>query len=197
MAAVLALHAIVLVALLARRTPPPPKPPSVEAMVLRMIAARLHAPVAPPPPPDVRDAVVAQLAPVPPTFVIAETAPPIKAWPSGTCSPLDAIGRALAADPRARAAIADAPPGVRSEAGAIALWNGEWAATAATAAAPLASLRELVERTLAAAPKDCLDTTETGPRLVPVRDTARPTLIVLGSGVWRWRDLILPSSHSK
>ncbi len=190
MAAVLALHAIVLVALLARRTPPPPKPPSVEAIVLRIIEARPHAPVAPPPPPDVRNPVLAQLAPVPPTFVIAETAPRIEAWPSGTCSPLDAIGRALAADPRARAAIADAPPGVRSEAGAIALWNGAWASAAATGAAPLAPLREMVERTLAAAPRECLDTAETGPRLVPVHDAARPTLIVLGSGVWRWRDLI-------
>lgn len=182
-------HALLLALLVARSALPPPIPPSVEATVMRMIAAPAPVPIVVPPPPEVVDPVAALVQPDAPVISIAATSEAVVSWAAAGCSPLDAIGHALAADPLARAAIAHAPPGVRSDAGAIALWNGGWADAAASQAAPLAPVRAMIERTLAAAPPACLDTAETGPRLVVVQDAARPTLLVLGSGQWRWRDL--------
>lgn len=185
----MACHIVAVAFLVNAHERPPPRPPTVAQIVLRMVTAQPPLPQQLPPPPPAADPVAIHIDAVPPTVTVAADPGPVELWPVGSCPMLDAIGRALAADPRALAAIAAAPPDVRSEAGAIALWNGAWAATAATASAPLAPVREMVERTLAAAPKECLDVAETGPRLVTVGDAARPTLIVLGSGVWRWRDL--------
>ena len=107
---------------------------------------------------------------------------------------------AIRQDASAMAEIAALPPGVRSDADAVMLWNGSWSAAfapgppTATASTPsvTGTLRLLIERIVAAAPSQCRDASVTGPIFIPIPEPTRTTMLVIGSGVWRWADLLLP-----
>ena len=108
------------------------------------------------------------------------------------CSTLDQIGKLLNADPVAVAAVLGAPPENRSIADAVIVWNAGWSEIARDPAAPLGPARALLERSLEAVPDDCLAEEVVGPRLVPVvAGENRMMFVVIGSGTWRWSDLLL------
>lgn len=101
------------------------------------------------------------------------------------------------------AELAALPPGIRTEADAVMIWNGEWraltvpaaadAAVPATSAAPAVSeLRRTIEALATAAPPACLAVIVPGPLFIPVREPRRTTTLVIGSGAWRWADLLSP-----
>ena len=103
-------------------------------------------------------------------------------------------------DTSAMAELGALPAGVRSDADAVMLWNGSWStafapspptALASTPAVP-GTLRTLIERIVAAAPSQCRDASVTGPIFIPILEPTRTTMLVIGSGVWRWADLLLP-----
>lgn len=94
------------------------------------------------------------------------------------------------------AELAALPPGVRSSADAVMLWNGKWfdqdiPVPAPTGAVPTSgSLRLAIETMVAAAPEGCRDEAMVGPEFVQVSEGDRTTLLAIGSGAWRWSDLL-------
>ena len=180
---------------------------------------------------------IVPLVPVPDPPVLLPSARTVPAAPSlsgsgagAGCGMAGVIGRAIAADPAAMAALAALPAGVRTEADAVMLWNGGWidvggapslpqsavpaVPAAATAAAPLsppkpsliasllpqflrsdplAPLKQTVVTALAAAPAECSALGVVGPQLIPIVEPSRTTMLVIGSGTWKWTDLIDPA----
>ncbi len=114
-----------------------------------------------------------------------------QAGTTGNCSPLGVVSSALQSDPAALAAIRTAPPETRSIANAVVLWNAGWSPAAMTSDAPLGPAREVVLNDLQSIDDSCLDEQVIGPRLVPIPDGDGTLFLVIGSGLWTWRDLFL------
>lgn len=187
MLGVVGLH-LVLAALWVRDRAAPPVPPPV-AMTLLAFAAPVQTPV-----PVPAAAAAMPPAPLPAAVVEAPAIPdaPVSALAvaaTGRCAPLDAVQAALAAEPQVQSAIATVPADARSVAQAIVVWNAGWAAIAATADAPLAPVRDVVARTLAVIPAQCLAEDVVGPRLILIDTGGGTSVLAFGSGTWRWSDL--------
>ena len=110
---------------------------------------------------------------------------------------------AIQHDPMAMAELAALPPGVRSGADAVMLWNGKWfdqdipvpAPTGTGAVSTNGSLRLAIEKMVVAAPEGCRDEAMVGPVFVPIPEGDRTTLLAIGSGAWRWSELLpLPAT---
>lgn len=100
---------------------------------------------------------------------------------------------AIQTDEKALGALSRLPTDALSVAGALQLWDGAaWAEeTALGGKGVTLPIREAAVRALAGAPAECLDAPVIGPRFLIVEPDKRAVVLVLGSGVWRWRDLIL------
>ena len=119
------------------------------------------------------------------------------------CGMAGVVGRAIAADPAAMAALAAVPAGVRTDADAVMLWNGGWLDVGGAPplsllptmfqSDPLSALKQTVVAALAASPPDCRDLSVSGPQLIPIVEPGRTTMLVIGSGIWKWTDLIDPA----
>lgn len=113
------------------------------------------------------------------------------------CSVANAIGAALISDEDAMKELAALPAGVRSDADAVMLWNGAWLEVAVEAR-PLRGdrgipeLRRVVTAAVQALPAGCAEVETVGPQLIPVTESGRTTMVVIGSGVWRWAALVDP-----
>jgi hypothetical protein len=130
------------------------------------------------------------------------------AAPSGAAATLASLGGAgdpcqltqwlqvlLAEDPFVRAALARLPPNRRSVANAVMLWDGRWAeARAGPGEDLLQPIRQAITTGLALTPAECREQWMTGPRFISVPDQRTSTTLALGSGVWRWADLLGPAS---
>ena len=108
---------------------------------------------------------------------------------------------AIQHDPMAMAELAALPPGVRSGADAVMLWNGKWFDQGTPVPEPTGpvstngSLRLAIEKMVVAAPAACRDEAMVGPVFVPIPEGDRTTLLAIGSGAWRWSDLLsLPAT---
>ena len=102
---------------------------------------------------------------------------------------------ALQANPQTQTALAQIPRPARSVANAMMLWNGRWVATPA-AATGLQTLRSAVLSGVASAPEACRAELIRGPVLLTLVDPTGSTVLAVGSGEWRWNDLLaddLPS----
>jgi len=112
-------------------------------------------------------------------------------WIIGADEPCDMVGGVEArmqADPAVLKALSALPPDARSVANAVMLWDGAWTLGPSPSAALLA-LDQGLGRALNGAPPGCLDAQVLGPRLVTLRDARGATLLVIGSGEWRWSQL--------
>ncbi|MEG3154580.1 hypothetical protein [Sphingomonas sp. RB1R13] len=156
---------------------------------------------------------VAVLKPVPPPLIAmpsispaaADTADAGDAGVAGggrVCQLSVDAAAAIQQDPMAMAELAALPPGVRSGADAVMLWNGKWfdqqipvpAPTATGAVSINSSLRLAIEKMVIAAPTECRDEAMVGPVFVPIPEGDRTTLLAIGSGAWRWSDLLALSA---
>ncbi|CAN5714064.1 hypothetical protein BH11PSE1_BH11PSE1_05020 [soil metagenome] len=102
---------------------------------------------------------------------------------------------ALQANPQTQTALAQIPRPARSVANAMMLWNGRWTPTLA-AATGLQTLRSAVLSGVASAPEACRAELIRGPVLLTLVDSTGSTVLAVGSGEWRWNDLLadaLPS----
>ena len=129
-----------------------------------------------------------------PSKLTIEAAPPAT---GNGCSVSNAVGAALLADPEAMAELASLPPEVRSDADAVMLWNGTWLdvapeAQAQMASSPIPALKRAVRDAVLALPAECQEVEVTGPQLIPIPEPGRTTMVVIGSGVWRWASLLGP-----
>lgn len=112
-------------------------------------------------------------------------------WMIGVDEPCDMVSGVEArmqADPAVLEALGALPPNARSVANAVMLWDGAWTLGPSPSAA-LVALDQGLERALTGAPPGCLDAQVLGPRLVTLRDSRGATLLVIGSGEWRWSQL--------
>ena len=103
-----------------------------------------------------------------------------------------AVKTALATDPLAQRALIALPATDRSVANALQLWDGDWTSQSTNELSDqLAPVRALVVNIIETAPAACRNAQIIGPRfiIVPVQNGA-DMVIVIGSGPWRWRDLI-------
>ena len=122
------------------------------------------------------------------------------------CRTADAIARGISENPDAMAAVAALPKDVRSDSDAVMLWNGTWldtgetsmlsvlpAALLPTSVDPVAALKQAVLVTLTEVPAVCRDLLMTGPQFIPIAEPDRTTMLVIGSGLWRWSSLLEPA----
>ena len=131
-----------------------------------------------------------------PTKLLVEAAPPVAGSGIGQgCSVANAVSAALIADKDAMAELAALPGDVRSDADAVMLWNGAWldtdpATQMQMASTPIPALRRAVSDAVLALPAECQEVEMAGPQLLPIPEPGRTTMVVIGSGVWRWSSLI-------
>jgi hypothetical protein len=97
----------------------------------------------------------------------------------------------LTSDPSVQGALARLPASQRSVANAVMLWDGGWVEARAPRGEDLLwPIRQAIVAGLASAPAECRDHWMTGPRFIPVADQGQATVLALGSGAWRWSDLL-------
>jgi outer membrane biosynthesis protein TonB len=103
----------------------------------------------------------------------------------GTCDMARWLQNALRKDQLVQSAIAQ----VRriKGAGAIRVWNGDWVQSHGEDGKGLAAVREAIIWEVAFAPKACRAEPVRGMVLLSMNDSAR---LALGSGAWRWSDLL-------
>lgn len=184
-----AIHIAVLLLILLIRTPQDARPDKVDGNALVTFGVKAPA-ERQPPPPKLPSKIPAERAPLSPPSVTKEAingSGPVSAG----CTTLAGISNALLSDPAAVASIVSSPPEARSVAGAVVLWNSGWAVDANTLEMPLSPARAAIEKALAATEPDCLDEAVSGPRLIPIPAGEQTIFVVLGSGQWSWRDLMI------
>lgn len=147
-----------------------------------------------PPPPIVFPAPAIILPSSLPTPTEQQNRP--QAGEAGGCALAARTAEAIAKDPAAMAELAALPPAYRTSADAVMLWNGEWLAGApgsiASPATP--SLRRVVAQVVAEASPECRAAPMGGPQFVAIPEQGRTTTLVIGSGAWRWSDLLATST---
>lgn len=105
------------------------------------------------------------------------------------------IARAIEADPAAMRVLADLTPDLRTAADAIMIWNGGWSRASVYPGGEIADpLRQVVMREVAAAPIECRESGMLGPQVIAVADRGWTAMLAVGSGVWRWADLLLEAA---
>lgn len=116
------------------------------------------------------------------------------------CSIAGKVGDAITHDPAALAQLAALPPEMRSRADAVFIWNGEW--LIGSGASPVVNstgmaisdnpLQQAIVSAVASAATECRTAPMTGPAFIAVQEGFRTTMLVVGSGVWRW-DQVKPT----
>lgn len=113
------------------------------------------------------------------------------------CEITGALQQSLPQSESVQLAIAQIPRTARSVADAVMLWDGVWrdgdALGRDTAVSPI---RYAVLDALAHASANCLARDVQGPRFIAITMGASTTVLTLGSGIWRWGDLIGPTGAS-
>lgn len=166
---VVAAHLLLVFAATRHRIVPP------VAAVVAMTVVAVPAPGTAPPT-DHDPALAVDLAPPEITTAASVAASPV------ACDLPDVVGRALQADAAIAPELARAASGPPTP---MMLWNGSWSTEPGTA-----PLRQAVGGVLATARADCLDEVLTGPRLIFLRAGETTVSIAVGSGTWRWRELL-------
>lgn len=202
--AIIAIHWLLLLWLVTR--PPTVRPVRDPGTGLVLISVssgqRIATPTVPKPPPPIVLPTPPIILPSPLPTPSGEISPSAieggspQAGEAGGCALASRTAEAIAKDPAAMAELASLPPAFRTSADAVMLWNGVWLASDPRSTAfPLTpSLRRAVERVVAEASPECQATIMTGPQFLAIPEQNRTTTLVIGSGTWRWSDLLTPSA---
>lgn len=202
LAAIVAVHLLIIAWLLTQ----PPAERAREARGETVIAISLstgdHASASPQSSPELSRAAVRAPVPLPlllmPSLLTETTEADRASGVTGggsACQLAADAAVAIQQDSVAMAELAALPPGVRSEADAVMLWNGVWfdqapPANSTSPVVPTGGLHLAIERIVAAAPAQCRDEAMLGPLFVPIPVGDRTTMLAIGSGAWRWSDLL-------
>lgn len=106
------------------------------------------------------------------------------------CNMLRRLQVALRKDRRVQAAIGDA-----DHSGAFMVWNGDWVRHPGQEGAGLAAVREAILWEVGFAPPACRVEPVKGLVVVTMSDAPGAARLALGSGTWRWRDLLFAGSR--
>jgi hypothetical protein len=197
-----AINAIVIAALFWSHAQPPSPQPAPRDLVVNLQAT----PVPPSPPQPVAIKAGSPLIALPltllsvPTLPRAATATPdtsdllteaqlagattVGEGGGGACDMARFVQQALRRDPLVRAAVEEA----HRSGQAIMLWNGDWVRTGDQDGKGLSAVREAIMWEVAFAPEACRNTRVHGLVLLSLADGG--TRFALGSGDWRWSDLL-------
>jgi hypothetical protein len=215
----LACHGAALTALLLARGPPPP-PPEPEPMQVALVDPRPPAPTnapacapappaaaQPPPPRNLarRTPPRPEARPVPagegkaddPGVELsdAQLASAAQAGGGGgsgrPCDMARRLQAALRKDARVQAAVAEAR-GQGAPSKALFVWNGEWIRSSGQEGNGLAAVREAMMWEIGFAPEACRAEPVHGLVAFSLNDSPGGARLVVGSGVWRWSDLLRP-----
>ena len=116
---------------------------------------------------------------------------------AGGCALARDAGDAIQRDAAAMAELDALPPAIRTSADAVMLWNGEWLDQGAMPGGRDAgALRRVVEQVVADAPVDCREVEAIGPVFIPIPERDHTVMIVIGSGTWRWAQLLASPAAS-
>lgn len=199
--------------------PPPPEPlpppePEPEAEEPKPAPPKTAPPAPkkePPPPPR----VVARVKPAPPTvapipaaekaaYGFTEASEGQVAGAStaesggggsgagGGCNMTRRLQTALRKDRQAQAAMAEAHRGRP-----ILLWNGDWVRHPSQEGAGLAAVREAILWEVGFAPEACKKEAQRGLVLISMNDAPGSARLVVGSGAWRWSDLLFTRGQGR
>ena len=161
------------------QTPPAPEPQPVE----------MPQPLVVPPRPKIE--TVSPIAAAP----IFNAAAAVRAGFGTTCDVAYTLERGFGDDPLLSAELARIGPQSRSVANAIMVWDGSWVELGGGAPEDaLETLRRAIVEAVRAAPPECLTQELSGPRFIAVSRSGATTVLVLGSGTWRWEQVLLETS---
>ena len=107
-----------------------------------------------------------------------------------TCQLTAWLQQALQADPQVQAALPAIPKPARSVANAIMLWDGGWVDPRPNATNGVTAIRLAVIAGVRSAPAACRAQVVRGPELIILTQGADSTILAIGSGEWRWGDLL-------
>lgn len=97
---------------------------------------------------------------------------------------------ALRRDARVQGAVAEADRQVGAAGTVIFLWNGDWIRRGGQDGAGLAAVREAILWEVGFAPAACRTEPVHGLILLTLNDRPGAPRLALGSGNWRWSDLL-------
>ncbi len=107
------------------------------------------------------------------------------------CDLAGTIQSTLVSDPMTHQALVSIPRQNRSAADAVMLWNGRWTDAAVLGGAPvLTAVQSAIRGIVSSARADCRDQINTGPRFIFVPEPDGEMIIAIGSGSWRWSDMM-------
>ncbi len=146
-------------------------------------------PVPPTPPQPV--VVPPTVLPTPSAMVVALLDQAETATMGGACDLTGPVQAALQSSELVAASVPQIPRDQRSVANAIMVWNAGWIAPD-TQLEPAAfdAIRHVIAETVAAASAECRLQPQGGPRLIMLTGATENTVLALGSGTWRWQDLL-------
>ena len=186
----------------------PPRPPVATPPDAPALAQAL-APPAPPPPRNIArrtaarvDVEPAPASEAPTTFGAAEVSDAELAsagtsesgGAGGACNMARWLQAALRKDRRVQAAVADTAQGSGPRK-AIRVWNGDWVRHAGQEGNGLAAVREAIMWEVGFAPVACRAEPVRGLIQLSLADGPGSPRLVVGSGEWRWSDLLLSRSR--
>lgn len=191
LAVTLVVH-LALLALFLTREPRRSTPEPAGLALFDIASAATSPPTASEPRPD----TPAEPMPVVPA-VISVAAPQIAtataptATSAGACDLTAPVQAALRLNGEVRAALGRVPRETRSVANAMVIWNAGWLDPDQTLDAPARELiRASITTILASASESCRLQPQGGPRLLIVPGDGETIVLALGSGVWKWQDLL-------
>ena len=186
--------------------PPPPAPPEPPAQSPSPPAPTPPTPVTPPPP-----KLNVHRTPAPPRDVApleaeagptaesdepsdAELASATTAENGGgagrACNMAGWLQAKLRKDPNVQAAMAQAATSQGGRGKPLRVWNGDWVRHTGQEGAGLATVREALMWEVAFAPQACRAEPVHGLVLLSLNDSPGAARVALGSGEWRWSDLL-------
>jgi hypothetical protein len=202
---------VIPVALIEPPRPPPPPPvaaPAPPAPAKALPPPKVR-PVPTPPPPEVKPVLVS-VAPKVERLVELSDAQLAGAITAGSgpgggggdgsdrtgraCDMVRRLQAALRRDADVQAAVAQARRGSGSTGRAILVWNGDWIRSPDQEGKGLAGVRQAIMMEVAFAPEACRTEPMRGLVLISLSDGPSGARLALGSGAWRWSDLLLARS---
>jgi hypothetical protein len=135
--------------------------------------------------------------PAPPAEPVFSAAAAEQAGFGTTCDISETLARAFNGNEIVKSELARIGPGSRSVANAIMFWDGGWVELPKSAPPEaIEKLRRAIIEGVKAAPPECLTQDVAGPRFIAVTGNGPTMMLVLGSGAWRWEQLLTEAGNS-
>lgn len=103
---------------------------------------------------------------------------------------IERLQNALRDDPRIRARLTEAYRDSGARGRAIVIWNGDWVLSPGQDGKGLAGVRQAVAVVVGFSPRECKSQAVRGYVVVTLSDDPGAPKLALGTGQWRWSDLL-------